>query len=73
VQELGSIAHDSFLLSGGKVVAAGTPQELARSAIPEVRQFMGGLDDGPVPFHYPAPDYTVDLLGHAGETPAGTP
>jgi phospholipid/cholesterol/gamma-HCH transport system ATP-binding protein len=74
VQELASIAHDSFLLSGGKVVAAGTPQELARSAIPEVRQFMGGLDDGPVPFHYPAPDYTADLLGPAGgATQEGAP
>ena len=65
VHELASIAHDSFLLSGGKVVAAGTPDELARSAIPEVKQFMGGLDDGPVAFHYPAPDYGADLLGPA--------
>lgn len=62
VQELSSIAHDSFLLSGGKVVAAGTPEELGRSNLPEVRQFMGGLDDGPVAFHYPAPDYAQDLL-----------
>jgi phospholipid/cholesterol/gamma-HCH transport system ATP-binding protein len=65
VQELASIAHDSFLLSGGRVVAEGTPQELARSAKPEVKQFMGGLDDGPVAFHYPAPDYATDLLGRA--------
>ena len=63
VQELSSIAHDSFLLSGGKVVAAGTPEELSRSSLPEVRQFMGGLDDGPVAFHYPAPEYAADLLG----------
>ena len=28
VQELATIAHDSFLLSGGKVVALGTPEEL---------------------------------------------
>jgi len=65
VQELSSIAHDSFLLSGGKVVASGTPEELSRSALPEVKQFMGGLDDGPVPFHYPAPDYAADLLGES--------
>jgi phospholipid/cholesterol/gamma-HCH transport system ATP-binding protein len=63
VHELATIAHDSFLLSGGKVVASGTPEELNRSERPEVRQFMGGLDDGPVPFHYPAPDYVADLLG----------
>jgi phospholipid/cholesterol/gamma-HCH transport system ATP-binding protein len=66
VQELSSIAHDSFLLSGGKVVASGTPEELNRSDIPEVRQFMGGLADGPVAFHYPAPDYGAELL-EAGE------
>ena len=62
VQELSTIAHDSFLLSGGKVVASGTPQELHRSELAEVKQFMGGLADGPVPFHYPAPDYYSQLL-----------
>jgi phospholipid/cholesterol/gamma-HCH transport system ATP-binding protein len=63
VQELSSIAHDSFLLSEGRVVASGTPEELARSEIAEVRQFMGGLADGPVPFHFPASDYGAELLG----------
>jgi phospholipid/cholesterol/gamma-HCH transport system ATP-binding protein len=63
VQELASIAHESFLLSGGRVVASGTPEELSRSDIPEVRQFMGGQADGPVPFHYPAADYSGELLG----------
>jgi phospholipid/cholesterol/gamma-HCH transport system ATP-binding protein len=62
VQELASIAHDSFLLSQGRVVASGTPDELHHSDIPEVRQFMGGLADGPVPFHFPAPDYRTELL-----------
>jgi phospholipid/cholesterol/gamma-HCH transport system ATP-binding protein len=62
VQELAEIAHDSFLLSGGKVVAKGTPEELRRSDLPEVKQFMGGLADGPVAFHYPAPDYARQLL-----------
>jgi phospholipid/cholesterol/gamma-HCH transport system ATP-binding protein len=68
VQELSSIAHDSYLLSGGRVVASGTPEELNRSDIPEVRQFMGGLADGPVAFHYPARDYSAELLD-AGEKP----
>jgi phospholipid/cholesterol/gamma-HCH transport system ATP-binding protein len=68
VQELSSIAHESFLLSGGRVVASGTPEELNRSDLPEVRQFMGGLDDGPVAFHYPAPEYAADLLGAPADT-----
>lgn len=63
VQELSTIAHDSYLISGGRVVASGTPQELAASSSDEVRQFMTGSDDGPVPFHYPAPDYATQLLG----------
>ena len=63
VQELATIAHDSYLMSGGKIVASGTPKELAASDLEVVKQFMTGSDDGPVPFHYPAPDYKQDLLG----------
>ena len=62
VQELSSIADDSYLLSGGKVEASGTPKELLASGNPAVRQFMTGSAEGPVRFHYPAPDYTTQLL-----------
>ena len=30
-------------------------------ANPEVAQFVQGLPDGPVPFHYPASDYLQEL------------
>ena len=30
-----------------------------------VQQFLQGLADGPVPFHYPAGSYSQDLLGIA--------
>lgn len=62
VQELAAIAHHSFILSGGKVVADGTPQQLRDSTVAEVRQFMDGSPDGPVAFHYPAQDYRSELL-----------
>ena len=62
VQELATIAHDSYLISGGKVVASGSPRELAQSGLEVVKQFMTGSADGPVPFHYPAPDYHEQLL-----------
>jgi phospholipid/cholesterol/gamma-HCH transport system ATP-binding protein len=62
VHEIGTVADRVFLLSGGKVVAKGTPQELARNPSEVVKQFVGGLADGPVPFHYPAPDYFGQLL-----------
>jgi len=65
VQELSSIADDSYLLSAGRVAAAGAPQELRASDSAAVRQFMTGGAEGPVAFHYPAPDYLTQLLGQA--------
>lgn len=61
VREISAVADFSYLLSGGRVVAAGPPSALADSASDEVRQFMHGLPDGPVPFHYPAPDYAEQV------------
>ena len=63
VQEINAIAHQSYLLSEGRVVASGSPERLRAEAAPVVTQFMQGLADGPVPFHYPAPDYRQQLLG----------
>ena len=63
VHEIAQIADRSYILSEGKVVARGSPRELADHPSPIVRQFMEGLADGPVPFHYPAPDYYAELLG----------
>jgi phospholipid/cholesterol/gamma-HCH transport system ATP-binding protein len=68
VQELANIADDSYLISEGRVVAAGTPKELASGGSPIVKQFMSGSPDGPVPFHYPAPDIAAQLLEGAGES-----
>jgi len=62
VAETASISDYIYVLSGGRIVGQGTPDELRRSDSPWVRQFMDGLPDGPVPFHYPAPDYREDLL-----------
>jgi phospholipid/cholesterol/gamma-HCH transport system ATP-binding protein len=67
VHEISQIADMSYILSDGKVVASGRPKELEASSSGIVRQFIGGLADGPVPFHYPAPDYYAQLLG--GATP----
>ena len=61
VHDLATIADFSYLLSGGVVIAAGLPSELSTDAREEVRQFMHGLPDGPVPFHYPAPGYLEQL------------
>jgi phospholipid/cholesterol/gamma-HCH transport system ATP-binding protein len=62
VNELATIADDSYLLSSGRVAAAGAPAQLRASNSAAVRQFMTGSAEGPVPFHYPAPDYATQLL-----------
>ncbi len=63
IHETASIADEIFVLSGGGVIGAGAAQVLKDHPEPEVRQFINGAPDGPVPFHYPAPDYRQDLLG----------
>ena len=61
VQELSSIADDSYLC---RMVRWGLrdPEGAAGQRHPAVRQFMTGSAEGPVPFQYPAPDYTTQLL-----------
>jgi len=67
VQEISTVADQVFLLSGGKVVAGGAPQELKTNPTEIVKQFIGGLADGPVPFHFPAPDYFSELMSRSEE------
>jgi phospholipid/cholesterol/gamma-HCH transport system ATP-binding protein len=62
VDEVSSIADCTHLLSEGRVVASGTPEDLRDHHSETVVQFMTGMADGPVPFHYPAPDYGEQLL-----------
>lgn len=63
VQEVSAIADYVYVISGGKVVERGSPEQLDESESAWVQQFMHGLPDGPVAFHYPAGDYAEDLLG----------
>jgi phospholipid/cholesterol/gamma-HCH transport system ATP-binding protein len=66
VREISQIADGSYILSDGRVVASGTPGQLRDHGSPVVKQFMEGLADGPVSFHYPAPDYRRQLLDRSG-------
>ncbi len=67
VNESSSVADTVYLQSGGKVAAHGTPRDLQADPSEVVRQFIGGLADGPVPFHFPAADYFGELLARGGE------
>lgn len=62
VEELSILADTSFIIAGGKVAAQGTFVELKDHDSEIVHQFINGLADGPVPFHYSAPDYHEQLL-----------
>ncbi len=65
IAETASIADNICILSEAKVVASGSPAELEKSNSKWVDQFIHAKPDGPVPFHYPAPDYAIQLLGSA--------
>jgi len=65
VAEVLSIADYVHILSEGRVAASGTPDELRNSDSKWVQQFLQGLPDGPVPFHYPASDYASALRAKA--------
>jgi phospholipid/cholesterol/gamma-HCH transport system ATP-binding protein len=67
VQEVSTVADCTFLISHGKVVASGSPDDLHNASSELVRQFMHGMADGPVAFHYAAPDYAEQLLGRDAE------
>ncbi len=62
VHEAASIADYIYVIADGKVVGHGTPEQVMNTDEPRVRQFIRGLPDGPVPFHYPAVNYRDDLL-----------
>jgi phospholipid/cholesterol/gamma-HCH transport system ATP-binding protein len=63
VQEIASVSDCTYLISNGKVAASGSPIELQNTQSKLVQQFMHGMADGPVPFHFAAPDYEEQLLG----------
>lgn len=61
VVEVSEIADYAFILSGAKIIGQGSPQQLQASTNPAIKQFMHGLPDGVVPFHYPSKAYKEDL------------
>lgn len=63
VGETASIADRIYLIADGKVMAKGTAQEVDACGSDWVQQFMHGEPDGPVHFHYPAPELERDFLG----------
>ncbi|MCG2585121.1 ABC transporter ATP-binding protein [Massilia sp. TS11] len=61
VHECFEIADYVYFMSGGKIVAHGTPDDMRQSTDPYVAQFVNAMPDGPVPFHYPGRALADDL------------
>ncbi|WP_444999411.1 ABC transporter ATP-binding protein [Halomonas mongoliensis] len=66
IKETLTIADYVYVIADGEVMAHGTPQSLDLDQDPRVSQFVHGEPDGPVPFHYPAVDFTTDILNAGG-------
>ena len=63
VAEVSLIADYIYIISNGQIMDHGTPAELENTSSEWANQFLKGLPDGPVHFHYPAPEYSQDLFG----------
>jgi phospholipid/cholesterol/gamma-HCH transport system ATP-binding protein len=63
VPEILQIADIVYIVAEGVVIAVGTPQQIIEHEAPAIKQFIAGLPDGKVPFHYPAPLLAQDFLG----------
>jgi len=67
VREVARMADFACIVADRRLIAAGSPDELAASDDALVRQFMDGLPDGPVPFHFPAAALADELLHSGGQ------
>jgi phospholipid/cholesterol/gamma-HCH transport system ATP-binding protein len=65
VQESLRMVDYIYFISEGRVVAEGTPDEVRASADPFVHQFIAAKADGPVHYHFPAPEMTSEFMGAA--------
>ncbi len=62
VEEALSISDHVYVLSHGQVIASGTPEALRENTGSELQQFLFGLPDGPVSFHFPAKPLSEEVL-----------
>lgn len=63
VTEVLTIADYIYILADKRIIGQGTAEEIKNSDSALVQQFLNGEADGPVPFHYPAPDLKASFLG----------
>lgn len=62
VPEVMSIADYIYIIAEQKIIGQGTPEQIRQDDSLLVKQFVQGEADGPVPFHFDAPDYKNELV-----------
>ncbi|MBI2993736.1 MAG: ABC transporter ATP-binding protein [Gammaproteobacteria bacterium] len=62
VAETGAISDYVYVIAEGRIMDHGTYNQLGATRSEWTRQFLNGLPDGPVHFHYPAREYAADLF-----------
>ena len=62
VPEVMSIADYIYIIAEQKIIGQGTPEQISNDNSPLVKQFVQGEADGPVPFHFNAPNYQNELI-----------
>jgi phospholipid/cholesterol/gamma-HCH transport system ATP-binding protein len=72
VREALQVADYVYVINDGVVLGKGTPDEIARSDDPYLKQFVNALPDGPVRFHFPGPSLEEDLRLKPSRPSAGT-
>jgi phospholipid/cholesterol/gamma-HCH transport system ATP-binding protein len=63
IPETFHMSDQVIVLANGRIAEQGTPQQVRESSDPLVYQFVHGLSDGPIHFHYPGPTVTQDFSG----------
>jgi phospholipid/cholesterol/gamma-HCH transport system ATP-binding protein len=61
IHESFAISDHVIVIANGKVLAQGSPAEVEANSDSYVQQFIQGLPEGPVKFHYPAIDLLKDF------------
>lgn len=63
VDEVLKIADYVYVIADKKIIGEGTPESIAQTTSPQLKQFLSGEMQGAVNFDYPAPSPEQDFLG----------
>lgn len=61
IKKILSIADHVIITANQQAIIEGSPEHIKKSKNPFVSQFLSGISDGPVAFHYPAPTFINNL------------